>query len=312
MVVRAPERRRADVAALAFKIMNDPFVGSLTFVAHLLGQDRERLLPAEHGQGPARAHRPHPADAREQPRGDQGGAAPATSWRSSGLKNTTTGDTLCDAAKPVDPGADGVPGSGHRGRGRAAVQGRPGEDGRRRCRGWRPRIRRSASAVDPESGQTVIKGMGELHLEIIVDRMKREFKVEANVGAPQVAYRETITRARRRRLHPQEADRRLGPVRARQAACSSRGEKGTGFKFENKVVGGTVPEGIHPGRRRRASNSADAERRHRGLPDGRSRGPAGRRRLPRGRQLGRWRSRSRPAPPSRRASPRPARSCSSR
>ncbi len=71
-------------------------------------------------------------------------------------------------------------------------------------------------ASDHESGQTVIKGMGELHLEIIVDRMKREFKVEANVGAPQVAYRETITRKVEQRLHPQEADRRLGPVRARQ------------------------------------------------------------------------------------------------
>ena len=71
-------------------------------------------------------------------------------------------------------------------------------------------------SVDHEFGQTIIKGMGELHLDIIVDRMKREFKVEANVGAPQVAYRETVSKTRRGRLHPQEADRRLGPVRPRQ------------------------------------------------------------------------------------------------
>jgi elongation factor G len=69
---------------------------------------------------------------------------------------------------------------------------------------------------DPESGQTIIKGMGELHLEIIVDRMKREFKVEASVGAPQVAYRETNLEDDRARLYPQEADGRHGPVRARQ------------------------------------------------------------------------------------------------
>ena len=68
---------------------------------------------------------------------------------------------------------------------------------------------------DAESGQTIIKGMGELHLEILVDRMKREFKVEANVGAPQVAYREYLDEAGRYRLHPQEAVGRLRPVRPR-------------------------------------------------------------------------------------------------
>ena len=77
-------------------------------------------------------------------------------------------------------------------------------------------------STDHECGQTIIKGMGELHLEIIVDRMKREFKVEANVGAPQVAYRETISRSRGHRLHPQEADRRFGPVRAESRCASSR------------------------------------------------------------------------------------------
>ena len=90
-------------------------------------------------------------------------------------------------------GADGVPGAGDLGRGRAEDQGRPGKMGSALCRNWPRRIRRSG-AFRPGSGQTMIKGMGELHLDIIVDRMKREFKVEANVGAPQVAYRETIGR----------------------------------------------------------------------------------------------------------------------
>ena len=70
--------------------------------------------------------------------------------------------------------------------------------------------------TDQESGQTIMKGMGELHLDILVDRLKREFKVEANIGAPQVAYRETVSSRDRDRLHPQEAVGRVGSVRARQ------------------------------------------------------------------------------------------------
>ena len=73
-------------------------------------------------------------------------------------------------------------------------------------------------STDPETGQTILAGMGELHLEIIVDRMQREFNVGANVGKPQVAYRETIRQIARIRLHAQETDRRQRPIRARQAA----------------------------------------------------------------------------------------------
>ena len=128
--------------------------------------------------------------------------------------------------------------------------------------------------------------MGELHLEIIVDRMKREFKVEANVGAPQVAYRETITRESR------EVDY-THKKQTRRLAASSRHVKlmfeprptGSGFEFENKVIGGTVPKEYIPGVEK-GLNEAIAERHHRRLPDGRRRGPAGRRRLPRGRLLG--------------------------
>ena len=103
-------------------------------------------------------------------------------------------------------------------------------------------------SVDHESGQTVIKGMGELHLEIIVDRMKREFKVDANVGAPQVAYRETITRHGRGRLHPQEADRRRRPVRAGQDPLRAAA---AGQRLRLRELGGRRhgAEGIRAGRR---------------------------------------------------------------
>src|SRR3546814_9557666 len=134
---------------------------------------------------------------------------------SAGLKNTTTGDTLCDPLKPVilermefpEPVSE------------VAVEPKTKTDQEKmgvalsRLAAEDPSFRVSS---DNESGQTVIKGMGELHLEIIVDRMRREFKVEANVGAPQVAYRESITR-RAEIDYTQEADRRLRPVRPHQA-----------------------------------------------------------------------------------------------
>ena len=134
--------------------------------------------------------------------------------------------------------AHGVPRPGHRGRGRAEDQGRPGEDGRRRWRGSRRRTRPSASRPTTRCGQTIIKGMGELHLEIIVDSLKRDFKVEANVGAPQVAYRETITQAAEHRLHAQEADRRLGPVRAHQAAlrAAAAGRRATSSRTTSSAA----------------------------------------------------------------------------
>jgi elongation factor G len=101
-------------------------------------------------------------------------------------------------------------------------------------------------SVDHESGQTVIKGMGELHLEIIVDRMKREFKVDANIGAPQVAYRETITRA----AEIDYIHRKQTGGSGQFARVKVRFEPlppGSGFVFENSVVGGTVPKEFVPG-----------------------------------------------------------------
>jgi elongation factor G len=181
-------------SGLAFKIMTDPFVGSLTFVRVYSGVlnsgtqvvntvkgDKERV---------GRMLLMH-ANSREDIKEARAGDIVAIA----GLKGTTTGDTLCDPAHPIvlermefpEPVIE------------VAVEPKSKGDQEKmgvalnRLAQEDPSFRVS---VDHESGQTIIKGMGELHLEIIVDRMKREFKVEANVGAPQVAYRETITKSK--------------------------------------------------------------------------------------------------------------------
>ena len=111
-----------------------------------------------------------------------------------GLRVTTTGDTLCDEKRAHRARAHGLPGAGHLDRDRAEDAGRPGEARLRRWPSWPIEDPSFSVKTDAETGQTLISGMGELHLEIIVDRLVREFKLEAYVGRPQVAYRETITR----------------------------------------------------------------------------------------------------------------------
>ena len=100
--------------------------------------------------------------------------------------------------------------------------------------------------TDEESGQTIISGMGELHLEILVDRMKREFNVEANVGKPQVAYRETIRKAVKSGRQVRAPVGRQGPVRPRRGSRSRRSEQGKGYEFENAIVGGVIPKEYIP------------------------------------------------------------------
>ena len=231
-------------AALAFKIMTDPFVGSLTFariysgvlqsgtaVLNSVKDNRERIGRM------LQMHANHREDIKEARAGDIVALA--------GLKATTTGDTLCDSANPVvlermefpDPVIE------------IAVEPKTKGDQEKMGQALARLATEDPSfrvTVDHESGQTIIKGMGELHLEIIVDRMKREFKVEANIGAPQVAYRETITR-------PADVDY----THKKQTGGSGQYARvkmhfdplvaGGGFEFENDVVGGTVPKEYVPG-----------------------------------------------------------------
>jgi elongation factor G len=240
-------RRASDdepFAGLAFKIMSDPFVGSLTFVriySGVLTTSSQALNTVKNrGERVGRMllmHANHREDVKEARAGDILALA--------GLKNTTTGDTLSDPSHPVvlermefpEPVIE------------IAVEPKTKGDQEKMGQALARLATEDPSfrvSVDHESGQTIIKGMGELHLEIIVDRMKREFKVDANVGAPQVAYRETITR-------PAEIDyihkKQTGGA-GQYARIKLRFEPlpaGSGFVFENSVVGGNVPKEYIPG-----------------------------------------------------------------
>ncbi len=231
-------------AGLAFKIMTDPFVGSLTFVRVYSGvlasgsQVLNSVKDARERVGRMlQMHANHREDIKEARAGDIVAIA--------GLKSTTTGDTLCDPQAPVvlermefpEPVIE------------IAVEPKTKTDQEKMGQALARLATEDPSfrvAVDHESGQTIIKGMGELHLEIIVDRMKREFKVDANVGAPQVAYRETITRV-------SEVDythKKQTGGSGQYARVKMRFEPlapGSGFEFENDVVGGTVPKEYVPG-----------------------------------------------------------------
>ena len=157
----------------------------------------------------------------------------------------TTGDTLCDTSKPIilermefpDPVIE------------IAVEPKTKADHDKMSTALQRLAAEDPSfriASDPESGQTVIKGMGELHLDIIVDRMKREFSVEANIGAPQVAYRETISKQVDIDYTHKKQTGGAGQF-ARVQITFEPTEPGTGFEFESKVVGGSVPREYIPG-----------------------------------------------------------------
>jgi elongation factor G len=242
--VDRPASYDAPLSMLAFKIMNDPFVGSLTFCRVYSGK-------VESGQTLANTvkdkkerigrmllmHSNHREDIKDAYAGDIVAIA--------GLKDVTTGDTLCDPAKPVilermefpDPVIE------------VAVEPKTKGDQEKLGVALNRLAQEDPSfrvTVDHESGQTIIKGMGELHLDIIVDRMKREFKVEANVGAPQVAYRETITKPANVDYTHKKQTGGSGQF-ARVKMEIEPAEAGEGFIFENKVVGGNVPKEFIPG-----------------------------------------------------------------
>jgi elongation factor G len=225
-------------AALAFKVMTDPFVGSLTFVRVYSGvlESGSQILNSVKGekQRVGRMLLMH-ANSREDIKEARAGEIVAIA----GLKNTTTGETLCEVASPVilermefpDPVIE------------VAVEAKTKADQEKLSTALARLADEDPSfqvGSDQESGQTVIKGMGELHLEILVDRMRREFKVDANVGQPQVAYRETITKTAEVDYTHKKQSGGAGQF-ARVKIEVSPLEPGMGFQFESAVRGGSVP-----------------------------------------------------------------------
>jgi len=241
-------------SGLAFKIMTDPFVGSLTFVriySGVLSTGTQVLNSVKDNKERIgrmlQMHANHREDIKEARAGDIVALA--------GLKNTTTGDTLCDPSGPVvlermefpDPVIE------------IAVEPKTKSDQEKMGQALARLATEDPSfrvSVDHESGQTVIKGMGELHLEIIVDRMRREFKVDANVGAPQVAYRETISRTAEIDYTHKKQTGGSGQF-ARVKLRFEPLPPGSGFEFENDVVGGSVPKEYVPGVEKGIRSSMD-------------------------------------------------------
>ncbi len=242
-VIRKPDEKEP-FAGLAFKIMNDPYVGTLTFcriysgklesgsyVLNSVKDKKERI---------GRMLLMH-ANTREEIKEATAGDIVALV----GMKDTTTGDTLCDPDKPVilermvfpEPVIS------------IAVEPKSKADQEKmgmalaRLVAEDPSLRVNS---DQESGQTILRGMGELHLDIIIDRMKREFKVEANIGAPQVAYRETITKTGEIDYTHKKQSGGSGQF-ARVIIRFEPGEVGSGFIFETDLTGGSVPKEFIPG-----------------------------------------------------------------
>ena len=240
--------RRADdglpFSALAFKIMNDPFVGSLTFVRIYSGTLRKGDMMLNPTKGKKERvgrmmmmHSNNREDINEAFAGDIIALA--------GLKGTTTGDTLCSERKPVVLETMTFPQPVIE----IAVEPRTKNDQERLSQGLQRLAAEDPSfrvETDRESGQTIMRGMGELHLDILVDRLKREFRVEANVGAPQVAYRETISRAAEIDYTHKKQTGGAGQF-ARVKLEIIPAEPGEGYAFESAVVGGSVPKEYVPG-----------------------------------------------------------------
>ncbi|WP_296642899.1 elongation factor G [Roseinatronobacter sp.] len=231
-------------AGLAFKIMNDPFVGSLTFTRIYSGiiNKGDGILNATKGKK-ERVGRMMMMHSNSREEIDWAAAGDIIAL--AGLKETTTGDTLCDQQKPVvletmtfpDPVIE------------IAVEPKTKADQEKMSQGLARLAAEDPSfrvETDLESGQTIMKGMGELHLDILVDRLKREFKVEANIGAPQVAYRETIGHKIEHTYTHKKQSGGSGQFAEVKLEISPT-EPGEGYTFESRIVGGTVPKEYIPG-----------------------------------------------------------------
>ncbi len=231
-------------SGLAFKIMNDPFMGTLTFTRIYSGSVKkgDQILNATKGRK-ERVGRMVMMHANKQEEISE--AFSGDIMALAGLKETTTGDTLCDLAKPVVLETMTFPQPVIE----IAVEPKSKADQEKmgvalaRLAAEDPSFR---VETDQESGQTIMKGMGELHLDILIDRMRREFKVEANIGAPQVAYRETISRETEIDYTHKKQTGGTGQF-ARIKLIITPVEPGVGYSFESKVVGGAVPKEYIPG-----------------------------------------------------------------
>ncbi len=243
---KSVERKADDkepFAALAFKIANDPFVGNLTFFRVYSGQitSGTSVLNSTRGKREriGRILRMH-ANKREELRECYAGNI----YAAVGLRDTRTGDTLCEEKSPIvlermtfpEPVIS------------IAIEPRTQADldklglSLQKLASEDPSFR---TFTNEETGQTIIAGMGELHLEIIVDRLKREFKVEANVGKPEVAYREAIAKkveAEGKFVRQSGGHGQYGHVKI----TLEPGERGSGFVFENNIVGGIIPKEFIP------------------------------------------------------------------
>ncbi len=238
-----PSDDNAPFSALAFKIMTDPYVGRLSFVRVYSGQvsTGSAVLNSTKGQKERigrilQMHANHREDIETIYSGDIAGVI--------GLKNSTTGDTLCDDKHPVILESMEFPEPVIR----VAIEPKT-KAGQEKMGIALMKLAEEdptfKTYTDEETGQTIIAGMGELHLEIIVDRLLREYKVEANVGAPQVAYKETIKKSVQQdtKYARQSGGKgQYGHVKLRVEP----NESGKGYEFVNEVVGGAVPKEYIP------------------------------------------------------------------
>ena len=233
----------APFSALAFKIMTDPFVGRLSFFRVYSGtvEAGKTVLNSSKGQRERIGrillmHANHREDLSIAYSGDIAAAV--------GLKNTTTGDTLCDEKNPIILESMGFPEPVIR----VAIEPKTKAGQEKMAIALQKLAEEDPTFktyTDEESGQTIIAGMGELHLEIIVDRLLREFKVEANVGKPQVSYKETITREAT--VDTRYARQTGG--KGQFAHCKitvEPNESGKGYEFINKITGGAIPKEYIP------------------------------------------------------------------
>ena len=238
-----PSDDTAPFSALAFKIMTDPYVGRLSFVRVYSGtlSTGTSVLNSTKGQKERigrilQMHANHREDIETIYSGDIAGVI--------GLKNSTTGDTLCDEKHPVILESMEFPEPVIR----VAIEPKT-KAGQEKMGIALMKLAEEdptfKTYTDEETGQTIIAGMGELHLEIIVDRLLREYKVEANVGAPQVAYKETITKSVEQdtKYARQSGGKgQYGHVKIRVEP----NESGKGYEFENAIVGGAIPKEYIP------------------------------------------------------------------